>query len=146
MGTTLSTLITANLLLFLPLGASLSHLWEVIRPLQYLSMVALVLIIWPGNLHNFFFHMVDISSLDIFYGVQITEAIFSFRETEPFAPHFNEFGADSMNYLLNSSSIILPVVPMIIVECLLLAMLYKCSIKYPNNRSCRKIGMFVTRN
>jgi hypothetical protein len=111
----LSSLVAANLFLLVPLGAPLQQLWEVIRPLQYLSIIALAYIVYPGNLHLFFFHMVDISSLDVMYGEQITEYLFNFRETEPFAPHFNEFGVENMTYLLNSSSIIFPLVPLILL-------------------------------
>lgn len=75
----LSSLVAANLFLLVPLGAPLQQLWEVIRPLQYLSIIALAYIVYPGNLHLFFYHMVDISSLDVLFGLPITEYFFSFR-------------------------------------------------------------------
>ena len=63
----------------LPLGKSIGEIWDIIRPLQYLSMMALVPMIYPANLYLFFFNMVDISSLDIFYGYTITEYLFEFK-------------------------------------------------------------------
>ena len=74
-----SAFVQANILLMLPLGHSIGGLWDIIRPLQYLSMIALVPIIYPANLYHFFFNMIDISSLDIFYGYTITEYLFEFK-------------------------------------------------------------------
>jgi hypothetical protein len=44
----ISALIQANIFLMIPLGKSLSSLWDIIRPLQYLSIIALITVIYPS--------------------------------------------------------------------------------------------------
>ena len=56
----------------LPLGKSLTALWDIIRPLQYLSIIALVALIYPPELYAFLKNMIDVSGLDIFFGLPIT--------------------------------------------------------------------------
>lgn len=110
----------------LPLGQSISGLWDIIRPLQYLSMIALVPIIYPANLYLFFFNMIDISSLDIFYGYTITEYLFDIKAGQaPFSAHMEEFTVDTTAYLLNSSSIIIPLLPVLIMQNIFLVFILK---------------------
>jgi hypothetical protein len=60
--------------------------------------------------------MIDISSLDVLFGADITEFFFEFKSgKEPYSLHFEEFGVDNTVYLLNSSSIIIPIMPLIIL-------------------------------
>jgi hypothetical protein len=100
----------------IPLGKSLSSLWDIIRPLQYLSIIALIQVLYPSALYVYFVNMIDIASLDLFFGLKITEFLFTFKSgTEPLNSHFEEFGVGNTVYLLNSSSIILPIVPLIIL-------------------------------
>jgi hypothetical protein len=52
----------------IPLGKSLSSLYDIIRPLQYLSIIALISVLYPSELYVFFVNMIDVASLDLFFG------------------------------------------------------------------------------
>jgi hypothetical protein len=128
----------------LPLGKSLSALWDIIRPLQYLSIIALVALMYPSELHAFLKNMIDVSGLDIFFGLPITEFLFQFNAgLEPFSDHFNDFGVDNQVYLLNSSSIIIPIVPIIVIEYFVLKVLRVIIKRNIKNKHMRRLGMRI---
>jgi len=71
---------------------------------------------YPSNLYQFFIGMVEIANLDIFFGYQITTFLFTMRTSEPFNDLFMAFGIDSKNFLLNSGSMILPIIPLLFLQ------------------------------
>ena len=62
---------------------------------------------------------------------------------EPYSEHFNEFGVENQVYLLNTSSIIIPIVPIILIEYFVLKALRVIIKRNVKNRHLRRLGMKV---
>jgi len=112
----INTLTASNLLVMIFFGGTLQHLWSVIRPLQHLAILGLANVVYPGNLYQFFIGMVEIANLDILFGYQITTFLFTMRESEPFNDLFEAFGIDTKNFLLNTGSMIIPIIPILLAH------------------------------
>ena len=60
------------------------------------------------------------ASFDVFDGPQYYEALFTFRQTEAFNPAFDLFGYQDMNLIMNSGSL-----PIFFIIMVLFGILYK---------------------
>lgn len=60
---------------------------------------------YPAHANIFMKIMVDIAELDILGGEFIYEFIFHFEDQEPLNPHFEFYNYQTMNLLLNSGSL-----------------------------------------
>jgi len=99
----------SNLFLSLFFTAILTHLWGLIRGIQYPITLFLLAIIYPGNADAFLRSVTAISALDLFHGESITEVLFSFGYGDALNDHWDNFGAGGMNFLENIGSIMIPI-------------------------------------
>ena len=84
-----------------------------------------------------------VAQIDIFNGAKIYEAIFNFKNSEPLNKHFNDFGIGDMNFLPNSSSLILPILVAMFIQQIICWSLHKCAV-YGYTFSCwRWIGVRI---
>ena len=57
-----------------------------------------------------------------------------------------ELGVENMNLLLNSGSVIIPLIPILLIQYILIKMGNKCAKANKKSRFCRKLGIFSTKN
>ena len=84
-----------------------------------------------------------IAQFDIFHGEQLTGIIYTFNVTAPLSGHFEENNFDSMNYMVNIGSVIIPILASMIVIFIISKILHTLAIIFYEYSYCRKIGMAV---
>ena len=60
--------------------------------------------------------VMKIAGIDVFYGYEITNKYFTFSNEEPLNDQFEKSEIETMNYLLNTGSIIVPVLFVMILH------------------------------
>ena len=105
---------SSNLLLSMVVGTSLSQLWGMVRPMQYLCMICVVQVMYPGEAMLFLECMIQIAGFDMFNTAELHSELFEFKQTTPVNDFFELMGTENKNFVLNSASI-LPFVALLIV-------------------------------
>lgn len=107
-------------------------------------MTSLVNIDMPANAEFVFSFFVEYSSIDIFFGTELNYYLFEeFINDEPYNDKFAFFGIESQNLLVNSGSLILPILAMILAIFLTAKLLNKIARIFYQNSRCRRMGMVV---
>jgi amino acid transporter len=132
-------------LLALVLGATVSKLFGMVRIIQLLLLSALMGVVYPAHLTLFYSYCVKLAGLDVLQGATIYEAIFEFKETEPFNEVFEQYDFEDMNFFMNSGSMLL-IVLFIIVNFFGANAFLKIAKKYYTFKLCRKLGIKADAN
>lgn len=136
---------TSNLILGIVFGGVLQTLWGTIREIKTIVLLILIAVPFPAFANTFFVACMQIADIDIFSGKPFYEAHFVFKATEPLSDIFKNAGFGDQNYLLNSGSVTIMVVVIMvyhlfkwIVSKLFVRLLYKCK----KNETILKIGIW----
>ena len=124
------------------LRSALKAVFDIIRPIQYLGIIVLVQCVFPGNLTTFFMNLMEQVHFDVIEGQEIVAATDSkFINEDPYSDNFEEYQIESMNFILNSGSIVVPLIPFIFFHQFVLVkgMLYITKVGY-KSWILRKIG------
>ena len=75
-------------------------------------------------------NLMVIAQIDVFGGGEITDYLFKFSQYKPLNEYFATFGFDDMNFLTNTGSMILPILPAMVLTKLGGYALHKYAIKH----------------
>ena len=73
-------------------------------------------------------------------GEEITTEIFSFTNDEALDDSWNRFQKPSMHFLLNTGSLLIPIMTWVLICCAITRVVHYMAIKCHKYNSCRKIG------
>ena len=124
------------------IGGLLAQLIGMIKTLQFINMQLMLNYKYRARMLLFISYCVQAAELDILQGQKIYEAVFDFKETDPFNEAFELFGTGDMNFMMNLSSL-----PLWFSLGILIGIYYKfmmCFAKIGYRSSCcRKTGIYV---
>ena len=78
--------------------------------------------------------------MDMFYGQDITDMLLSFSNEDPFSDQWDRYQVGSMNFLLNTGSILIPILSVLALFNATVRTIHYFAKKNHKYRPCRKIG------
>lgn len=130
-----------NFIISILIGGSLQQLWGMIRALQMVVLVSLVDINFPWHARLFLESSVSVAQLDVFQGENIIDWMFRFKQTSPINSNFENFGADSQNFMLNSGSYFIFIVVLLLMS-IGRYIINRFAVWFSQKEWARKIGMW----
>ena len=91
---------TTTVIASLVFAGMLQYLWGLINTLQIITLTALFSILAPLNAQYVMFQLMGYANFDIFRTQDILQAMFNFKETEPFNVVFEQAGYESATFII----------------------------------------------
>ena len=110
--------------------------------MQLIVLSALVPVPYPGHTYLFFQGCMLFAKMDILQGEEFYRSNFAFVYTDPYTNSFEQFGYETMNFLINSGSALLILV-CIIIYFICRWLVNKVCVLFAKFKVARKIGIFV---
>lgn len=126
------------------IGATIQHLFGLIRIIQILLLSAVIGVVYPAHLTLFYSFLVKFSSIEVIDSTKVYEFIFEFKETEPFNFTFDQYEIEDLNFFMNTGSLMLTIFILVssyIASSIALFFAKKCF----KIRFCRKLGIKADR-
>jgi hypothetical protein len=99
----------------------------------------------PGNAFSFRTQLQEINTKEMYPTEQIYGWIFTFTSTDPMNGYYYASGFESMNFILNSGSLMINLVSTILAQTLLYTTNRVCA-RYHENPTARYIGTMLPKN
>lgn len=122
------------------------QLWGFIRGMQYIILLALIDLNLPALATVFFEDAIVVAQMDIFLGEEIITAVFNFTSNEPMNDLFDKYSFSTMNFLLNSGSIIIPLAILLVLRSVFFKVVNWIAYHNYRRSCCRNIGVYAYKN
>ena len=76
--------------------------------MQSIIFINLIQTAYVGFAVLFFAESMKIATTDVMQGEKIIKYLYKFNQTQPLSPHFENSNVETMNFLINTGSIIYP--------------------------------------